>query len=144
MIIEYSVNFFYGYAPFTPFRYIGGHSPLTKITTWPCHEPCTIRRFAPQVQGEAPNHSPFHFSGSGRSPNKNFDRNFCEWFMVGGEGFEPSRPYGQWILSPSRMPVPPPAQKSQTKMVLLLLHPLYEFTHERASCAFLPNANAPL
>ena len=33
--------------------------------------------------------------------------------MVGEEGLEPSSPFGQWILSPSCMPVPPLAQEDR-------------------------------
>ena len=33
----------------------------------------------------------------------------CEWggTLVPGTGFEPARPFGHWILSPARMPIPP-------------------------------------
>ncbi len=31
--------------------------------------------------------------------------------VVAGEGLEPSRPCGQWILSPSRLPIPPPGHQ---------------------------------
>ncbi len=35
-------------------------------------------------------------------------------YLVGGEGLEPSNPCGHGILSPARLPVPPPARGSVT------------------------------
>ena len=41
-------------------------------------------------------------------------------------GFEPARPYGQGILSPSRLPTPPPRQDSNYKLKTLNYKLLFE------------------
>ena len=49
---------------------------------------------------------------------------------VGGEGLEPSQPYGHRILSPTCIPIPPPAQN---------LHSFNEFNSDKilVPCRFL-------
>jgi hypothetical protein len=41
---------------------------------------------------------------------------------VGGEGIEPSSSCEHWILSPARLPVPPPARKTLERLTVVVLY----------------------
>ena len=44
----------------------------------------------------------------------------CQHLTVPGVGLEPTRPFGQWILNPSRLPIPPSGLDSTQKDYRLL------------------------
>ena len=44
--------------------------------------------------------------------------------LIPDPGVEPGRPRGQWILNPSRLPIPPIRRKSERNIVSLTIHTL--------------------
>ncbi len=57
------------------------------------------------------------------------------FFLVPGEGLEPSSSYEQWILSPSRLPVSTPGQNLEARMGFA---PMYNAFAERFLTTWIP------